>query len=78
MVVGKLGSDVGRTHAQEIGTPRTGAVEQQQPGGLEILEMRDAVEKMLMLLVRLLELVLNESGRADGGSKDSHALGCSW
>ena len=23
MVVGKLGSDVGRTHAQEIGTPRT-------------------------------------------------------
>jgi len=62
MVVGKLCGDVGRTHAQKIGTPRTGAVEQQQPRSLEILEMRDAVQEMLVLLVRLLELVLNKSG----------------
>ena len=56
----------GRAHAQEIGTPGASAEEQQQPGNLKILELGDAVEQVLVLLVRLAELVLNEGAGANG------------
>ena len=77
MVVGELCRDVGRAHAQEIGAPGASAKKQQQPGGLEILEMGDAVER-LVLLVCLAELVLDEGAGADGRSQDGESPGRFW
>jgi len=78
VVVGELCRDVRRAHAQEIGTPRACAEKQQQPGGLEILEVGDAVEQVLVLLVRLAELVLDKGARANGGPQDGDSLGSFW
>ena len=69
---------MGRAHAQEIGTPGASAEKQQQPGGLEILEMGDAVEQVLVLLVCLAELVLDEGAGADGRSQDGEPPGRFW
>ena len=75
MVVGELCRDVGRAHAQEIGAPGASAEKQQQLGGLEILEVGDAVEQVLVLLVCLAELVLDEGAGADGCSQDGESPG---
>ena len=69
MVVGELCRDVGRAHAQEIGTRRATAEKQQQPGSLEILEVGDAVEQVLVLLVCLADLVLDEGAGAEGAPR---------